>query len=185
MGNSNIPFRTMIDLVEAANRIGGDRQDMLDEAVEYKINDPRLVKAARDALPPKHSTNPQTVTKMAQVMWHMWAEGGGSIKIGELARLARVRLGISEEAEPVSEDLSSGMFGEYRLERANNPLVEAANRIDEMYFDIQNPTLEKVIDYIKSAVRFHRGDKSDLEYAIEDLEKVRRALEAILKTKGK
>ena len=64
-------------------------------------------------------------------------------------------------------------------------LVEAANRIDEDYSDIKNPTLEKVIDYINRAVKGHRSDKSDLEYAIDDLEKVRRALEAILKSKGK
>ena len=79
--------------------------DLVSEAVEYKINDPRLVKAARDALPPKHSTNPQTVTKMAQVMWHMWADSDGTIKIGELARLARVRLGINEEVD-VDESVS-------------------------------------------------------------------------------
>jgi len=78
---------------------------LVSEAVEYKINDPRLVKAARDALPPKHSTNPQTVTKMAQVMWHMWADSDGTIKIGELARLARVRLGINEEVD-VDESVS-------------------------------------------------------------------------------
>jgi len=63
MQNSNIPFRTMIDLVEAANRIGGgDRHD------------------------------------------------------------------DTEEAEPVSEDLSGGMFGEYRLERANNPRRQRQGR---------------------------------------------------------
>ena len=56
------------------------------------------------------------------------------------------------------------------------------------YYEIQNPTLESVIAYIKRAVRGHKTDKSDLEYAIEDLEKVGRALEAILKkakAKGK
>jgi len=32
MQNPNIPFRTMIDLVEAANRIGGDRHEDLNRA---------------------------------------------------------------------------------------------------------------------------------------------------------
>ena len=63
------------------------------EAVEYKINDPRLVKAAHAALPPKHSSDPAKVTKMAKVMWEMWAEGDGTVKVAELARLARVKLG--------------------------------------------------------------------------------------------
>ena len=56
------------------------------------------------------------------------------------------------------------------------------------YYEMQNPTLESVIAYIKRAVRGHKTDKSDLEYAIDDLEKVGRALEAILKkakAKGK
>lgn len=105
-----------------------NRQDLLNEAVEYKVNDPRLVKAAQAALPPRHAANPQTVTKMAKVMWEMWAEGDGTVRIGELARLARVRLGLSEEAEPVTEDLSGGMFGEYRLERANNPRRQRQGR---------------------------------------------------------
>ena len=53
MQNPNIPFRTMIDLVEAANRIGGSHGDIQNSTLE--------------------------------------------------------------------EDLSGGMFGEYRLEKANNP----------------------------------------------------------------
>lgn len=185
-----------------------------------------------------------------------------------LARAERyymTAMGFKESVEVVTEDLSGGMFGEYRLERANNPrrqrqgrgnkgseaqyclrvhrggspfgwiipligaegksigysfhyhehphdegfkfyaftygsmkktldalkrkflgpTVESVEVIRE-YFDIQNPTLERVIAYIKEAVRDHRSDKSDLAYAIDDLEKVGRALEAILrKTKAK
>ena len=68
------------------------------------------------------------------------------------------------------------------------PLCEEHYRVIGEYYEIQNPTLESVIAYIKRAVRGHKTDKSDLEYAIDDLEKVGRALEAILKkakAKGK
>lgn len=54
--------------------------------------------------------------------------------------------------------------------------------INESVFDIRNPTVQKVIDYIKAVVKGHKTKPSDLEYAIDDLEKVQRALEEVLKT---
>ena len=47
---------------------------------------------------------------------------------------------------------------------------------------MRDPTLPKVIDYIKMVVKGHKTKPSDLEYAIDDLEKVQKALEEILKT---
>lgn len=54
--------------------------------------------------------------------------------------------------------------------------------LNETITFIQNPTLPKVIDYIKMVVKGHKTNKSDVEYAIEDLENVQKALEQILKT---
>ena len=54
--------------------------------------------------------------------------------------------------------------------------------LNETITFIQNPTLPKVIDYIKTVVKGHKTSKSDIEYAIEDLENVQKALEQILKT---
>lgn len=54
--------------------------------------------------------------------------------------------------------------------------------LNEAYDDIRDPTVQKVVDYIKMAVKGHMTDKSDLEYAVEDLKKVQRALEAMMKS---
>jgi len=47
---------------------------------------------------------------------------------------------------------------------------------------MRDPTIPKVIDYIKLVVKGHTTKPSDLEYAIDDLEKVQKALEEIMKT---
>jgi hypothetical protein len=49
-------------------------------------------------------------------------------------------------------------------------------------FPIRNPTIPTVIEYLKKSIKNHSTMKSDLEYAIDDLEIVQKALEEILKT---
>jgi hypothetical protein len=82
----------------------------------------------------------------------------------------------------------SGIGGDYVTDYAKESVDGPVKDIlHENWNEIQNPTIEKVIDYIVRAVRGHENDldESDIAYAVEDLKKVQRALEAILKTQKK
>ena len=171
MKNSNIPFRTMIDLVEAANRIDEQGSDPFN----WRKGDTL----------PIHQRNPKRFEVFAGLfdysgfgMGNYHSKGGRRIWTD---RANAERLAKSDGVELVVHD----RFGDTVPPAPRRVSKEEVEVIDESHGDIQNPTLEKVIDYINRAVKGHRSDKSDLEYAIDDLEKVRRALEAILKSKGK
>lgn len=96
-----------IDDVDVMNIYWGDdaiRQRVLDmkegiNEATMKMGDPRLLDAARKALPAKLANDQKALNKMTRTMWEMWAESDGKIKLPELARLARTKLGMNEETE--------------------------------------------------------------------------------------
>jgi len=96
-----------IDDVDVMNIYWGDdaiRQRVLDvkegmNEATMKMGDPRLLDAAQKALPAKLANDQKALNKMTRTMWEMWAESDGKIKLPELARLARTKLGMNEETE--------------------------------------------------------------------------------------
>jgi hypothetical protein len=65
----------------------------------YRIADPRLYDAAKKVLLPKYANDQTILDRMVRIMWDLNALSRGKVKLPELARMARVKLGLNEEVE--------------------------------------------------------------------------------------
>jgi len=94
-------------LVSPPDVIGED----VDVIGEMRMADPKLYAAARESFPPifakrlgksKEWYN-ETINKMTRIMFDMWASQGGRMSMDQLARLAKVKLGLFGESTEVNE----------------------------------------------------------------------------------
>lgn len=78
---------------------------------EMKMADPKLYDAARKSFPPIFAARlgrstewyNETINKMTRIMFDMWASQGGRMSMDQLARSAKVKLGLFGESTEVNE----------------------------------------------------------------------------------
>lgn len=116
---------------------------------------------------------------------------GGDDYTMEFCVFRGLKVTVKHRVEGVYGDQLQDIFEKYTgfyttlVPRRESVDVSVTDSLHENSYEIQNPTIQKVIDYISQVVRDHRSQKSDLEYAVEDLEKVQRALQVILRSQKK
>lgn len=75
--------------------------DVVSEASGFKMNDPRLVKAAQSILPPEDKNNGPLIGKITRFMFDVWSSGNGKTRLPELTRLARTKFGLVPGRSPI------------------------------------------------------------------------------------
>lgn len=75
--------------------------ESVQEAAGFKMNDPRLVKAAQSILPPEDKNNGPLIGKITRFMFDVWSSGNGKTRLPELTRLARTKFGLVPGRSPM------------------------------------------------------------------------------------
>jgi hypothetical protein len=91
--NAELKYKRLMGMKEEAEETG----ETLEEV--YRIGDPRLYDAAKKVLLPKYANDQTILNRMVRIMWDLNALSRGKVKLPELARMARVKLGLNEEVE--------------------------------------------------------------------------------------
>jgi hypothetical protein len=91
--NAELKYKRLMGMKEEAEETG----ETLEEV--YRIGDPRLYDAAKKVLLPKYANDQTILDRMVRIMWDLNALSRGKVKLPELARMARVKLGLNEEVE--------------------------------------------------------------------------------------
>ena len=70
---------------------GGSGSRIREDASDYRLNDPRFVKAARSFLPAKDKNDGELIGRITKFMFNVWASSNGGMKLPEIIRLARTK----------------------------------------------------------------------------------------------
>ena len=74
---------------DAVFGVSGSR--IREDASDYRLNDPRFVKAARSFLPAKDKNDGELIGRITKFMFNVWASSNGGMKLPEIIRLARTK----------------------------------------------------------------------------------------------
>jgi hypothetical protein len=156
--NAEVKYKTLMGMKEEAEET--------DETLEefFRVNDPRFYAAAEKALPQKHR-NQHNIMRMAAIMWKIYSDSNGSVKMSELVRLARVSLGLNEEAEEDTQSVSEAITPDDALRKAKEIMAKAKE------LGVTVSANKTVITCVKE---FPKGDADAFFKAYSDCDKIRK-----------
>jgi hypothetical protein len=156
--NAEVKYKTLMGMKEEAEET--------DETLEefFRVGDPRFYAAAEKALPQKHR-NQHNIMRMAAIMWKIYSDSNGSVKMSELVRLARVSLGLNEEAEEDTQSVSEAMTPDDAMRKAKEIMAKAKE------LGVTVSANKTVITCVKE---FPKGDADAFFKAYSDCDKIRK-----------
>lgn len=90
-GSGEEAMEHLLGHVGAAAVFGGSGSRIREDASDYRLNDPRFVKAARSFLPAKDKNDGELIGRITKFMFNVWASSNGGMKLPEIIRLARTK----------------------------------------------------------------------------------------------
>lgn len=90
-GSGEEAMEHLLRHVGAEAVFGGSGSRIREDASDYRLNDPRFVKAAQSFLPAKDKNNGELIGRITKFMFNVWASSNGGMKLPEIIRLARTK----------------------------------------------------------------------------------------------